>query len=102
MVLEAVLVEITEHQKVLIESWVNDEYIEGRWDYVAFCAHWGIQLQHEHGTTNVDQNYCNDQANVPDVWYSPLNQGHIERGIVEKPEPVEHGFDSLTNDDKNA
>ena len=102
MVLEAVHVELTKHQQVLVESWVDDENIEDGRDDVSFCFPWVVQLEHEHGTADVDQDDGNDQANGPDVCNRPLNQGHVKRGIVEQPEPVEHGFDCLTDDDKHA
>ena len=102
MVLEAVHSEITKHQQVLVERWVKDVYTEDRRDDVVLVACWVIQLQHEHGTAEVGQDDGNDQANGTDVCNRPLNQGHVKGGIVEQPEPVEHSFHSLADDDKNA
>ena len=61
-----------------------------------------IQLKHVHGHADVDQDNEDNQPNVSNVGDCFSNERHVERSVVEESEPVEHGFDTLANNDKGT
>ena len=100
--LEAVHVELSKHEQVLVDDGVDEELVEDRLDDRTIIPLIRVQLKHEHGQANVDQDNDNNEANVSNVADCLCDQGHIERRVVEESQPVEHSLDPLAKNHKRA
>ena len=82
MKLEAVHVEFSKHEQVLIDDGVDEELFKDRLDDRTIIPFLRVQLKHVHGQANVDQDNDNDGANVSNVADRLGDQGHVKRRVV--------------------
>ena len=102
MILESIHVEFSEHEKVLIDDWVNQETLEDWLNDSAIVSRIRVQLKHVRRNTNVNQDDGNDEADVADIRDRFCNQCDVERRVVEQSQPVKHSFASLANNYEGA
>ena len=102
MILEAIHVEFSEHEKVLADDWVNEEIPEDWLHNSAIVARIRVQLKHVRRNADVDQDDRNDEANVSDISDRFCDQCDVKRRVVEKSQPIKYSFDSLTNNNESA
>ena len=102
VILEAIHVEFSEHEKVLVDDWVNHEKLEDWLDDSAIIARICIQLKHVRRNADVDQDDRNDEANVSDISDRFCDQCDVKRRVVEKSQPIKYSFDSLANNNEGA
>ena len=82
---EAIHVEFSEHEQVLVKDWVDEEVVEDRrHDGCIFTScQVGIEIQHVQSGANVDQDDDDDPGYVSNVSDRLQDECHIERCIVE-------------------
>lgn len=102
MILEAIHVEFSEHEKVLADDWVNEEIPEDWLHNSAIFARIRVQLKHVRRNADVDQDDGNDEADVADIRDRFCDQCDVERRVVEQSQPVKYSFDSLAKNNKGT
>ena len=102
MILEAIHVEFSEHEKVLADDWVNEEIPEDWLHNSAIVARIRVQLKHVRRNADVDQDDGNDEADVADIRDRFCDQCDVKRRIVEQSQPVKYGFDSLAKNNEGT
>ena len=102
MILEAIHVEFSEHEKILVDDWVNEERIEDWRDDSSIIARICVQLKHVRRNADVDQDDGNDEADVADIRDRFCDQCDVKRRIVEQSQPVKYGFDSLAKNNEGT
>ena len=99
---ESIHVEFAEHQHVLVQRGVNQKFTEDWRDDDTFFVEEGIQLQHVHGTSKVNQEDEKDYTECFHVGQRLRNQCNVERRAVEGFKQLEDGPESMTQKDKDA